>query len=172
MTMGEKILMLRKNCSWSQEELADRIGVTRQAVSRWESDSAKPDADKIIALCDLFDISADYLLRDRDVVPAYKPEGNGGAESAITSRRVMKWCAWCSLLAGGITMLVLIGIYLDKYGSGNPGLTYVSENGVYFSGFWAYIMANELGSVAILLIAALLWGVIYLALPWIKKLLD
>ena len=64
MTLGEKILNMRKARGWSQEELADRTGVSRQAVSRWESGSAKPDADKIIAICDLFGISADYLLRD------------------------------------------------------------------------------------------------------------
>ncbi len=62
MTIGQKILNLRKARAWSQEELADRIGVTRQAVSRWESDSAKPDAEKIVGLCQLFGISADYLL--------------------------------------------------------------------------------------------------------------
>ena len=55
---------MRKARGWSQEELADRAGVSRQAVSRWESGSAKPDADKIIAICDLFGVSADYLLRD------------------------------------------------------------------------------------------------------------
>ena len=64
MTLGEKILNMRKARGWSQEELADRAGVSRQAVSRWESGSAKPDADKIIAICDLFGVSADYLLRD------------------------------------------------------------------------------------------------------------
>ena len=64
MTMGEKILKLRKARQWSQEELAERIGVTRQAVSRWEAGAAKPDADKIIAVCDLFGVSADYLLRE------------------------------------------------------------------------------------------------------------
>lgn len=62
MTIGEKILNLRKARGWSQEELAERVGVTRQAVSRWESCSAKPDADKIIALCALFGVSSDYLL--------------------------------------------------------------------------------------------------------------
>ena len=65
MTMGEKILNMRKARGWSQEELAERVGVTRQAVSRWETGSAKPDADKIIAICDLFGVSADYLLRDQ-----------------------------------------------------------------------------------------------------------
>lgn len=74
MTMGEKILNMRKARGWSQEELAERIGVTRQAVSRWESGAAKPDADKLIAVCDLFGVSADYLLRD---IP-------GGTGAAIT----------------------------------------------------------------------------------------
>ena len=68
MTTGEKILRLRKARGWSQEELASHISVTRQSVSRWESDSAKPDTDKVIALCDLFGISADYLLRDSSAV--------------------------------------------------------------------------------------------------------
>lgn len=65
MTMGEKILNMRKARGWSQEDLADRIGVTRQAVSRWESNNAKPDADKIIAVCEIFGVSADYLLREQ-----------------------------------------------------------------------------------------------------------
>ena len=62
MSMGEKIRNLRKARGWSQEELAEQIAVTRQAISRWESDSAKPDADNIVALCTLFGVSADYLL--------------------------------------------------------------------------------------------------------------
>lgn len=64
MTIGQKILNMRKARGWSQEELAERVGVSRQAVSRWESNSAKPDADKILAICDLFAVSADYILRD------------------------------------------------------------------------------------------------------------
>ncbi len=62
MTMGEKILAMRRARGWSQEELAERIEVSRQAVSRWESDGAKPDADKIVKLCTLFGVTADYLL--------------------------------------------------------------------------------------------------------------
>ena len=64
MTLGEKLLKMRKARGWSQEELAERVGVSRQAVSRWEADSAKPDADKLIVLCDLLGVSADYLLRE------------------------------------------------------------------------------------------------------------
>jgi len=83
MTMGEKIMKLRKARGWNQEELAERIGVTRQAVSRWESDSAKPDADKIVLLCDLFGISADYLLREQ-----YAGEGAFFREPVIVQEQV------------------------------------------------------------------------------------
>lgn len=64
MTLGEKLLKMRKARGWSQEDLAEKLGVSRQAVSRWEAGTAKPDADKIIWLCDLFGVSADYLLRE------------------------------------------------------------------------------------------------------------
>lgn len=64
MTLTEKIIMLRKRSALTQEELADRLGVSRQAVSRWETDTAMPDAANILALSRLFGVSADYLLND------------------------------------------------------------------------------------------------------------
>lgn len=78
MTFGEKLLKMRKARGWSQEDLAEKLGVSRQAVSRWEAGTAKPDADKIIGLCDLFGVSADYLLREdysgeRTVIPEKRP---------------------------------------------------------------------------------------------------
>lgn len=106
MTIGEKILNLRKARGWSQEELAERIGVSRQAVSRWESDSAKPDADKIIALCDLFGVSADYLLRD--VTP--KGENLGQTGQPLKQRLPMgELLAW-GLSAFGTVSLFILGI--------------------------------------------------------------
>ena len=64
MSLGEKIGMLRREKYWSQEELADRMEVSRQSVSKWESGASIPDIDKIVKLSDLFGVSLDYLLRD------------------------------------------------------------------------------------------------------------
>lgn len=75
MTTGEKIQALRKARGWSQEELAAQIGVSRQAVSRWESDSTKPEAEKILALCDRFGVSTDYLLREDAPAPRDRRPG-------------------------------------------------------------------------------------------------
>ena len=60
--LGEKLLDLRKSKGLSQEEVADKLGVTRQTVSKWETDQSTPDFDKIAPLCELYGISADELL--------------------------------------------------------------------------------------------------------------
>ncbi len=67
MTIGEKISHLRSCRGLSQEQLAEKINVSRQSVSKWEMDYALPQTDKIIQLCDLLDVSADDLLRE-DIV--------------------------------------------------------------------------------------------------------
>ena len=64
MELGNKLLKLRKARGMSQEELAGELGVSRQAVSRWESGETLPDAAKLMKLSDLFGVTADFLLRD------------------------------------------------------------------------------------------------------------
>lgn len=63
-TIGEKIFRLRRQHGISQEELADKINVTRQAVSKWETGSTVANSENITALCKLFNVSADYFLDD------------------------------------------------------------------------------------------------------------
>ena len=64
MDLTQKIIMLRKQHDMTQEELADRLKVSRQAVSRWETKTAMPDAANILALSRLFGVTTDYLLHD------------------------------------------------------------------------------------------------------------
>lgn len=64
MTLQEKIIKLRKKNGWSQEELADKLYVTRQAVSKWESGQSLPDVEKIVHMSKLFGVTTDYLLND------------------------------------------------------------------------------------------------------------
>lgn len=63
MNIADRIQLLRKAKGISQEELAQRIGVSRQAVSKWESEQSLPDIDKIVLLSDYFETTADYLLK-------------------------------------------------------------------------------------------------------------
>lgn len=64
MILADKIAEERKKNGWSQEELAERLGVSRQSVSKWESAGSVPDLQKVIQLANLFEVSTDYLLKD------------------------------------------------------------------------------------------------------------
>lgn len=63
-TFSEKLLELRRREGLSQEQLADRLGVTRQSVSKWEGGAAAPELGKLVALSELFSVSVDYLVKD------------------------------------------------------------------------------------------------------------
>lgn len=64
MILADKIIENRKKNGWSQEELANRLGVSRQSVSKWESAQAVPDMKKLLQLSELFGVSTDYLMKD------------------------------------------------------------------------------------------------------------
>ncbi len=64
MKLSEKIVKLRKTNGWSQEDLAEKLDVSRQAVSRWEGETAQPDAENFLQLSKLFRVTTDYLFYD------------------------------------------------------------------------------------------------------------
>ena len=89
MILAEKITTLRKQNGWSQEELAAKLNVSRQSVSKWESAASIPDLEKIIKLSQIFGVSTDYLLKDElDEEPckavAYDEVFDEGREAART----------------------------------------------------------------------------------------
>jgi transcriptional regulator with XRE-family HTH domain len=63
MNIADRIQSLRKNKAISQEELANKVGVSRQAVSKWESDQSAPDLDRVIIMSEYFGVTTDYILR-------------------------------------------------------------------------------------------------------------
>ena len=64
MILAEKITALRKRMNWSQEELAEKLDISRQSVSKWEVGATIPDLDKILKMSEIFGVSTDYLLKD------------------------------------------------------------------------------------------------------------
>ena len=84
MILADKIIENRKKNGWSQEDLAEKLGVSRQSVSKWESAQAIPDMKKILQLSEAFGVSTDYLIRDEiEEVPALEqaPVDNGLEET-------------------------------------------------------------------------------------------
>ena len=84
MNFGEKLYELRKSKNLSQEEVADKLSVTRQTVSKWETNQSTPDFDKIIPLCELFEISTDELLRGK------KLEENDSINDTVTNGQTLQ----------------------------------------------------------------------------------
>jgi len=78
MILADKIVLLRKKFAWSQEELAEKMNVSRQSISKWESARSIPDLNKILMLSQIFGVSTDYLVKDEIV------EGEGIKEDGDT----------------------------------------------------------------------------------------
>ncbi len=64
MEFFDKLIQLRKERNWSQEDLAEKLNISRQAISRWENGTAYPDAQNILQISKLFNVTTDYLLND------------------------------------------------------------------------------------------------------------
>lgn len=121
MILADKIVELRKKNGWSQEEMAGFMGVSRQAVSKWESGSSIPDLNKILKMSELFNISTDCLLKDHlelNVVQASEPlveekhreitldQANGYLKAAGQAAHQAAW--GMALLAGSLAVLLVL----------------------------------------------------------------
>lgn len=82
MSFAEKILELRAKSGLSQEALADRLMVSRQAVSKWESGVTLPETEKLVIISNMFGVSLDYLLKD-DSRELLKPKASGNLDRVI-----------------------------------------------------------------------------------------
>ena len=71
MILADKIITLRKQLGWSQEELAEKLGISRQSVSKWESGMSIPDLERIVKMSSIFGVSTDYLLKDEVETTVY-----------------------------------------------------------------------------------------------------
>ena len=121
MTLREKLIVLRDRAGLSQMELADRLGVSRQAVSRWETGEAVPDTEKVIQLSRIFHVTTDYLLLDIDEAPqsAAPAENNRETEQRAAEKRMKRQSirmhfGWFLLIFGIISLsatLVGAGLY-------------------------------------------------------------
>ena len=92
MTLGENIARLRTQKDWSQGDLADALGISRQSISKWEIDTSIPELEKLIKLSELFGVTLDQLVRGEDApetesVPASSAPGGTQAGKAPYHRR-------------------------------------------------------------------------------------
>ncbi len=107
MTFGEKLAKLRKEKNLTQEQLADILKVSRQSVSKWESDLAYPETDKLISLANLFDCSTDYLLKDDCAAKSENHTQKAVSELPTKHQKIIGYILLTvSLIAGILTILL------------------------------------------------------------------
>lgn len=105
MTFGEKLQALRQKAGMSQDTLAEKLNVSRQAVSRWERDETMPETEKVVALADLFGVTTDYLLRRQ---PEPEPEKEPPRQDKRSSRDIIDRLGYLAKTKGYLLGWVLV----------------------------------------------------------------
>lgn len=139
MTFGEKLQKLRRQAGMSQEELAERLSVSRQAVSRWELEGALPDAGKIVSLSRIFSVTTDYLLKDEVEFPEPAEPPSEPAPPVLQKQPVGNGLLIASCITGGLgalgfLVIAVLSSMIEVYGTIT---TYEGGNTHYTSG-WTY----------------------------------
>ena len=177
MTLSEKLQTLRKAAGLSQEQLAERLGVTRQAVSKWETGEGKPDIDNLLPLAKLLHTTVDYLLDDTADAPrAEKSQPQPQTESVgrelweqlKTFGRRWGWLGGYAIAAVGAVRLVTTLIVLFAGGSmlGGMGSMIHGDLAGMVTGFGLAYYAVAM--IQILIYLAMIVGGLWLA-KWLKR---
>lgn len=137
MTLGERLTLLRKEMNLSQEEVAERLNVTRQTVSKWELDQSTPDFDKVIPICKLYNISSEELLTGRKAdVNNNDQEYNLMTDQEIKKKTAKAVCESIALFFIAIVWIIIastfsflkeeimVGIFLLIVGAGVINIIY------------------------------------------------
>ena len=180
MTLNEKLAALRREQGLSQEDLAGRLEVSRQAVSKWETGASAPDLEKLLALSDLFAVSADDLLRDEETVPfpigpaRESPASLPASPAPAPKKGLALWIVgW---VTGGLGMLgivvlwvlsTMIEIRVPSASTDADGMTwYTSVEGF---AFWPFIETYRLQAVFFLFLILFCVGGFLLWMAWRRK---
>lgn len=125
MTLGERLTELRKKLNLSQEEVAEKLNVTRQTVSKWELDQSTPDFDKILPLCKLYNITSEELLTGRKA-----DANNDNIEyNLMTDEEIKRKTAIAISTSVGLFILALVWIIIGS------SISFISEEvlvGIFF----------------------------------------
>lgn len=156
MVLGEKLSMLRKARGLSQEQLAEQLGVSRQAVSKWELNEAVPDVGRVVALSEFFGVTTDYLLKSGPEAAeddsARTAGGHGEEARPPAVENDKRWLGMAITLLAGLAILIMGAVLEYK------GTTYFINNHRLGSGFFGYLAFSDSGRLVFLLLLLCLLG--------------
>lgn len=159
MKLPEKIQRERKKMGLSQEKLAEKIGVSRQAITKWENGLASPELEKIVSLSECFKVSTDYLLKDNITEPT-PPQ-----ESALKGNKRMSWRTWLGGSLFGISALIIFVLWRLSVRFPISGMT---GNGVHLTGFSGFLGFHGILHESYVIVAIGIIGLILLITDFIK----
>ena len=167
MKLPEKLAALRKGRGLSQEALAEQLGVSRQAVSRWEQGSAQPDAGNLFQLSRLFQVSADYLLDDSlDRLP--QPAAPPAADPLKKWRLAGLLLAAAGLLGHLVLYLLSRAVeVMVPYITHSQGVTWYNWDSTHTGHSWKYfIQTYDLETLTALLCLLIAGGILLFLASW------
>jgi len=153
MKFHEKLYELRKTGGLTQNELAEKLNVSRQAISRWELGTATPDVENLIAISDLFGVTLDELLRD-GAVPKKQPQAKR-EEHCYWDYVHPKW--WLPLVLAGVSYLC---IYLSTFLYALLPRSAASANAASSDNLFLTMLGWIFGPVG--------FGILFRMLPWVS----
>ena len=146
MAFSEKLYDLRKKAGLSQEQLADQLGVSRQAVSKWESDKAFPESGTLIGISVLFDVSLDYLLKDDDTDAPAPSETEADSRSTAGAGKNRRILGTVICIAGIVSLIVwgIISVILPSMSDkiGESSAVTLDGNGIFLIGCLAAVICG------------------------------
>ena len=166
MKLSEKLVALRKGQGLSQEAMAERLGVSRQAISRWEGGSAQPDAGNLFQISRLFQVSADYLLDDTLDQP---PQPNAPPADPLKKRRLAGILLAAAGLLGNFILYILSRAVavMVPYITYDQGVTWYNWSSERTGHSWKYfIQTYDLELLTALFFLLLAGGVLLFLASW------
>ena len=145
MALSKKLYELRKKSGLSQEQLAEQLGVSRQAVSKWESDKAVPESDTLISISQYFNVTLDYLMKENESVsePVTEKEET---QTNSKSRREKRIIGLIVCLIGIVCLLIwgIVSIFLPSAADqiGTSSMITINGNGIFLIICLAAIIAG------------------------------
>lgn len=154
MTLADRISEQRKIKGISQEKLAVELGVSRQAISKWESGQSVPELDKIVRMSDFFGVTTDYLLK------GIEPKTEDAPETPCRAPR-MSLKALIGLIMSTLSGLGLLTVCILGSVANETYESYMQDTMIHYcEGIPAYLMSRNILWLAVLLIVLLAAGII------------
>ena len=167
MTFGEKLQRLRKARGWTPEELAQQMGVSRQSLSKWESDAALPDTANVVALSDLFGVSTDYLLREA----AHESAQTASCPSALAApaRRIPRSSLTIGCIMTALGLILWMPVFILSVIENHDLTVFNGGAPEHYTGVQAFIRVHDVQFVYYAAVALLIIGLTTITVPFILE---